>query len=610
MPAPRIEDYAFLSDTRSAAMVSTAGSIDWLTFPRFDSPAAMASLVGTAENGHFSLGPAGAARTTRRYLPGTLVLETTHVTDSGTVVVTDALAMPTHDRSTPRLLRRVVGTAGRVALRAELRIRFGYGRIVPWVRRIDHHLLAIGGPDALVLRSNVPVHGEGMATVADFTVSEGQDAWFELAWFESHHATPAGCAVDDALDDAIDDTVGRWRAWSDGITYDREWSDDVRASAVILKGLTYSPTGAIVAAPTTSLPEDPGGVRNWDYRYCWLRDATFTLYAFVQAGLRDEAQRWRDWLLRATAGDPDKLQIMYGLAGERWLPEFELDWLDGFGGARPVRIGNLAADQLQLDVFGEVMDSMYQARVSGMPADPSGDALLAALLGHVETIWEHPDEGIWEVRGDRQHFTHSKVMCWVAFDRAAKSASRWAGSAGSGGFGDERRWRALADDVRKEVCERSIDADGVFRQAYGSNALDASVLRIPLVGFLPPDDPRVVATVEAIERELSDDGLIRRYQTDVTDDGLKGDEGAFLLCSFWMADCLEMIGRRDDAIALYERLLSLRNDVGLLAEEYGTTFGTQLGNCPQAFSHVSIINTATNLCSDGAAGTSKSRAGS
>lgn len=599
MPSPRIEDYAFLSDTRSAAMVSRSGSVDWLTFPRFDSPAAMAALVGTQENGHFSISPVGEFRTERRYLPGTLVLETTHTTPNGTAVVTDALAMPHHHRSTPRLLRKVEVTSGRVAMRMELRIRFGYGRIVPWVRRPDHHLLAIGGPDALVLRTSVDVHGEGLATVADFEVGEGTGAWFDLAWFESQNATPPPIAVNDSIDAAFDDTITRWREWSDGITYDRAWSEEVTASAVVLKGLTYSPTGAIVAAPTTSLPETPGGARNWDYRYCWLRDATFTLYAFVQAGLRAEATHWRDWLLRACAGDPDKLQIMYGLGGERWLPEFELDWLAGFGGARPVRVGNGAADQLQLDVFGEVMDSMYQSRVAGMPSDDFSDALLAALLEHLETIWQQADEGIWEVRGNRQHFTHSKVMSWVAFDRAAKSARRWGG--------DEGRWRQLADEVRREVCERAVDATGVFRQAYGSTALDASVLRIPLVGFLPPSDPRVLATVEAIERDLAVDGLLQRYNTDDTDDGLEGDEGAFLLCSFWLADCLDLVGRRDDAVALYERLLALRNDVGLLAEEYGTTFATQLGNCPQAFSHVAIINTATNLCDDTPSGSGTSR---
>lgn len=601
MPASRIEDYAFLSDTRSAAMVSRSGSVDWLTFPRFDSPAAMAALVGTPENGHFSITPVGEFTTERRYLPGTLVLETTHTTPHGVAVVTDALAMPHHDRSTPRLLRRVEVTSGRVALRVELRIRFGYGRIVPWVRRPDHHLLAIGGPDALVLRTDVPLHGEGRATVGDVELAAGDAAWFELAWFESQNATPHSAVTDGSLDAAFDDTITRWRAWSDGITYDREWADDVRASAVILKGLTYSPTGAIVAAPTTSLPETPGGRRNWDYRYCWLRDATFTLYAFVQAGLRAEAEHWRDWLLRACAGDPDKVQIMYGLAGERWLPEFELDWLEGFGGARPVRIGNQAADQLQLDVFGEVMDSMYQARLAGMPANDYGDALLGELLHRLETVWHEADEGIWEVRGARQHFTHSKVMAWVAFDRAAKSARRW-------GTGDERKWRQLADEVHAEVCERAVDANGVFRMAYGSTALDASVLRIPLVGFLPPSDPRVVATVEAVEHDLAVDGLLQRYRTADTDDGVEGDEGAFLLCSFWLADCLEMIGRRDDAVTLYERLLALRNDVGLLAEEYGTTFATQLGNCPQAFSHVSIINTASNLCLDDTAGPGTSRA--
>ncbi|MFN8052233.1 MAG: glycoside hydrolase family 15 protein [Acidimicrobiales bacterium] len=425
MGSPRIEDYALLSDTRSAAMVSRDGSVDWLTFPRFDSPSTMAALVGTKENGHFSLGPAGPATTTRRYLPGTLVLETTHATPEGTVAVTDVLVMPDRDGATPRLLRRVEGVAGRVPLRMELRIRFGYGEVMPWVRRPDHHLVAVGGPDAVVLYTDVPVHGDGMATVADFAVGAGECAWFELAWFESHRPTPPSCAAPDSgVDAAIDATVRRWREWSDRIDYDGRWADDVKASAIVLKGLTYSPTGAIVAAPTTSLPEDPGGVRNWDYRHCWLRDATFTLYAFVQAGLRDEAQRWRDWLLRAVAGDPEDLQIMYGLAGERRLPEFELDWLRGFGGARPVRIGNGAAEQLQLDVFGEIVDSLYQARVGGMPEDDYGDDLQVTLLRHLEQIWRQPDEGIWEVRGDRQHFTHSKVMAWVAFDRAAKSAQR------------------------------------------------------------------------------------------------------------------------------------------------------------------------------------------
>ena len=597
MTAPRIEDYAFLSDTRSAALVSRDGSVDWLTFPRFDSAASMAALVGTKEDGHFSLAPLGEARTTRRYLPGTLVLETTHRTDEGEVVVTDALVMPDDERSVPRLLRRVTGRSGRVPMRMELRIRFGYGEILPWVRSPDHHLIAIGGPDAIVVYSDVRMHGEGMATVADFTVTAGECSWFDLAWFPSHHDVPKPCGVDAA----IERTVDHWRTWSDTVTYDGEWADDVKGSATVLKGLTYSPTGAIVAAPTTSLPEDPGGVRNWDYRYCWLRDATFTLYAFVQAGLEEEAGRWRDWLLRTVAGDPEDLQIMYGLAGERRLPEFELPWLSGFGGARPVRVGNGAADQLQLDVYGEIVDSLFHARRAGMEHDDDGDAIQQALLGHLEGMWTQPDEGIWEVRGDRQHFTHSKVMAWVAFDRAAKAAATW------GHFGDGARWRSLADEVHRDVCEHAVDADGVFRQAYGSKALDAAVLRIPLVGFLPPSDPRVVATVEAIERELSTGGLICRYRTDETDDGLPGDEGAFLLCSFWMADCLEMIGRRDDAVALYEQLLSLRNDLGLLSEEYDVERGLQLGNFPQAFSHVSIINTATNLCTS-TRGTSASRA--
>ncbi|MEJ7799430.1 MAG: glycoside hydrolase family 15 protein [Ilumatobacter sp.] len=581
----RIEDYAMLSDSRSAALVSKAGSVDWLCFPRFDSGACFASLLGSPDNGHWSLGPVDETRTVRSYRAGSLVLETTHSTASGVVVVVDAM-VPAGD--THRLVRSVEGRSGVVAMQTDVRVRFDYGSIVPWVTRSGRELHAVAGPDGLVLRTPIEMHGEGFATVGEFTVRAGDRVSFELVWYQSHRPPPPPIDVDDALDA----TMQWWMDWSSRLSYEGAYRDEVREALTVLKGLSHAATGSFVAAATTSLPEWIGGSRNWDYRYCWLRDATFTLLALLKGGCVDDARSWRDWLVRAVAGEPSRLQIMYGLAGERRLPEFELPWLDGFEGSKPVRVGNGAADQVQLDVFGEVMDAMHQARVHGMPPDENAWQVQAAMMERLEGNWQEPDEGIWEVRGGRDQFTHSKVMAWVAFDRAVKAVEQ------QGLGGDATRWRALRAQVHAEVCTNAADDRGVFTQSYGGRALDASTLLVPLVGFLPADDPRVVATVEAIQRELTIDGLVRRYQVDDAGDGVGGEEGAFLLCSFWLVDCLALMGRRDQATALYERLLGLRNDVGLLAEEYDPVAGQQLGNFPQAFSHVAIASSAMTLCPD------------
>jgi len=572
-----------LSDSRSAAFVSKAGSIDWLCFPRFDSGACFASLLGGPDNGHWSLGPVGEARTVRSYRAGSLVLETTHSTASGVVAVVDAM-VPTG--AAHRLVRSVECRSGVVAMKTDVRVRFDYGSIIPWVTGAEDALLAVAGPDALVLRTPIELHGVGFATVGEFTVRAGDRVSFDLAWYESHEAPPSPIDVDDALEA----TLQWWSAWSSRLSYDGAYRDDVRQSLTVLKGLNHAATGSFVAAATTSLPEWIGGSRNWDYRYCWLRDATFTLLALLKGGCIDDARAWRDWLVRAVAGEPARLQIMYGLAGERRLPEQELPWLDGFEGSRPVRVGNGAADQVQLDVFGEVMDAMHQARAHGMQPDENAWQVQAAMMGWLEGNWREPDEGIWEVRGGRNQFTHSKVMAWVAFDRAVKAVEQ------HGLGGDVAKWRGLRAEVHDEVCASAVDDRGVFTQSFGGQALDASTLLIPLVGFLPADDPRVVATVEAIQRELTTDGLVTRYQVNDADDGVGGEEGAFLLCSFWLVDCLAMMGRRDQATALYERLLGLRNDVGLLAEEYDPVAGRQLGNFPQAFSHVAIASSAMTLC--------------
>jgi GH15 family glucan-1,4-alpha-glucosidase len=520
----------------------------------------------------------------RQYQRGTMVLETDFETSDGGVTVIDF--MPLRGAYSD-LVRMVVGRHGRVAMRMELVLRFDTGSIVPWVSRMDDGALrAIAGPDLVVLRTAVPVRGEGLTTVADFEVGAGETASFVLTYGPSHLPTPA--SVEPAA--ALADTQTYWRAWSERCTYRGEWPEAVWRSLLTLKSLTYRPTGGIVAAPTTSLPEQIGGPRNWDYRFCWLRDATLTLLAFMDAGYYDEAAAWRDWLLRTAAGSPSQVQIMYGLAGERRLREWEVPWLPGYEGSRPVRLGNAAHGQLQLDVYGEVMDALFQARQGGLEESPDAWKLERALVAHLETVWDQPDEGIWEVRGPRQHFTHSKVMAWVALDRVVRAAEQF------GLDGALDRWRSLRQRIHDEVCSRGFDPQlGSFVQAYGSRQLDASLLMLPLVGFLPPSDARVRGTVQAIEQGLMVDGLVLRYNSAATDDGLPVGEGAFLACSFWLADNYIMLGRDDDARRLFERLLALRNDVGLLAEEYDPRARRQLGNFPQAFSHVSLVDTALNL---------------
>ena len=582
MAAP-IEDYALLGDTETAALVSKHGSIDWLALPRFDSGACFAALLGDEENGRWQIRPAGEIRrTTRRYRSG-LVLETEWETDEGTVALIDG--MPLRDER-PNLIRIVEGRRGSMPMKMELIVRFDYGSIVPWVRTIEGRWHAIAGPDALVLTTPVALRGENRHTVAEFTVGEGDRIPFELQWHPSHHPTP------EPLEPfkAIHQTEQHWEEWVGQCGYEGRWGDVLRQSLVVLKGLTYHPTGGIVAAATTSLPETIGGQRNWDYRCCWLRDATFTLLALLEAGYTEEAQRWRDWLLRAVAGDPASLQIMYGPAGERRLDERELPWLAGYEGSQPVRVGNGASSQLQLDVWGEVLDALWAARRAGLPGSSESWALQQALLDHLEGAWKEPDEGIWEVRGPRRQFTHSKVMAWVAFDRAVRSVE------GFGLDGPLDRWRGLRDEIHADVCANGVDDRGVFVQSYGSKDLDASLLLVPLIGFLPPSDPRVVATVDAIAAELTDEsGFVWRYRPKVEVDGLGDEEGAFLLCTFWMVDCLAMTGRRDQAVELFERLLALRNDVGLLSEQYDPVAKRMLGNFPQAFSHVAMVDSITHL---------------
>ncbi len=586
--ALRIEDYAMIGDCRTAALVGRDGSIDWFCAPRFDSGACFAALLGTPENGRWKVAPAGEVRAVRRrYRQGTLVLETEFETDSGAITLVDAMPI---DSGAPRIVRLVEGTRGQVPMRLELVIRFDYGAIVPWVQRSDGGISAIAGPDMLRLRSAVATRGEGFTTVAEFLVSEGQRVGFDLAWHPSHEPPP--CAVD--VEGTIRDTERWWCDWSYGCSSQGRYREAVMRSLITLKALTYAPTGGIAAAPTTSLPECLGGQRNWDYRYCWLRDATFTLYSLMVAGFLDEARAWREWLLRAVAGKPSNLQIMYGLAGERRLTELELTWLAGYEGSKPVRLGNAASDQFQLDVYGEVLDALHQARRAGMAPHADGWRVERNVLNYLEAAWTKPDEGIWEVRGGRRHFTHSKVMAWVAFDRAVKSAEQFALE------GPIDRWRAVRDAIHEEVCRAGFDTGrNTFVQSYGATELDASLLMIPLVGFLPPDDPRVLGTVAAVGRKLLVDGFIARYRTDSAVDGLPPGEGAFLPCTFWYADNLALQGRGDEARRIYDRLLDVRNDVGLLAEEYDPRAGRQLGNFPQAFSHVSLVNTAHNLGADG-----------
>ncbi len=580
-----IEDYALIGDCRTAALVGRDGSIDWLCCPRFDSAACFAALLGTAENGRWLIAPKQPApRIQRRYRAGTLVLETEFETETGRAAVIDFM-IPADGA---HLVRIVTGRSGRVEFRTDLVVRFDYGATVPWVERMaDGAISAIAGPERLVLRTPAPLYGEDLSTIGEFIVEAGESVPFVLSHGPSIGAPPAAVDAFEALQRA--ETF--WREWSDRCPDVGTWTDAVKRSLMTLKALTYAPTGGIVAAATTSLPEQVGGARNWDYRYCWLRDATFTLLALMHLGYFDEARAWRDWLLRAIAGSPRQMQIMYGVAGERSLPEFLIPWLRGYEGSAPVRVGNGASEQLQLDVFGEVSDALFQALKAGMQPTERNRALRSAVLDHLATVWRQPDEGIWEVRGGRQHFVHSKVMAWVAFDRAANDLAARA-------FRDPpERWRAIADEIHAEICTRGFDSElGSFVQAYGSRRLDASLLLIPLVGFLPANDPRVQGTLRAIEERLLIDGeFVLRYEEDDRGDGLPAGEGAFLACSFWLVDNYVMQGRHAQARQLFERLLSRCNDVGLLAEELDPRTGRMLGNFPQAYSHVGLINCALNL---------------
>ena len=582
----RIEDYALIGDCHSAALIGRDGSVDWLCWPRFDSPACFAALLGSPEHGRWRIAPSQEPLSCRRaYREDTLVLETEYETATGKVAVVDFMPIRAAQCD---LVRIVMGRGGRVPMEMELILRFDYGSAVPWVTRLPegHGIRAIAGPDLAALRTTVPVHGEDLKTVARFEVKEGDVVPFELAHQASHLGEPA--AIDPMR--ALEKTDSFWKAWSGRCSMRGEWSGAVRRSLITLKALTYAPTGGIVAAPTTSLPERPGGKRNWDYRFCWLRDATLTLLALMNAGYYEEAGSWRDWLVRAVAGSPAQMQILYGLGGERRIGEWEADWLPGYEGSRPVRIGNAAVGQLQLDVFGEVMDVLYQGCKGGMGGDAAAWGMQLKLLEHLEKVWRSPDEGIWEVRGGRRLFTYSKLMAWVAVDRAIKSAEIFRLE------GPLARWRELRARIHEDVCRRGYDPKrNAFMQYYGAEDLDASLLLMPIMGFLPPDDPRVLGTVEAIRRDLTADGLVMRYRTRPYLDGLPPGEGVFLACSFWLADNLKLQGKHDEAREIFERLLSLRNDVGLLSEEYDPAAKRMLGNFPQAFSHVALINTAMNL---------------
>ena len=581
--ALRIEDYALIGDCKTAALVGRDGSIDWLCWPRFDSAACFAALLGTADNGRWLIAPSQEIRgIRRRYRPGTLVLETEFETATGRAVVIDF--MPPADGA--HLVRIVEGRSGEVEFATEFVARFNYGATVPWANRLDDDAVSmIAGPERVILRATIPLRGEDFRTVGAFTVAAGEQVAFVLAYGASFET--AALAIDAV--DALERTEAFWRQWSDRCPDVGPWTDAVKRSVITLKALTYAPTGGIVAAVTTSLPERLGGVRNWDYRYCWLRDATFTLLAFIHLGYYEEAQVWRDWLIRAVAGSPSQTQIMYGVGGERWLPEQIVDWLPGYEASAPVRIGNAAYQQRQLDVFGELADAMFQAFKAGMPASRRGLELRPVVLDFLAQAWREPDEGIWEVRGGAQHFVHSKVMAWVAFDRAAGD--------GQSSDPESQGWRAIADEIHAEVCDRGFDRElDSFVQTYGSRELDASLLLIPIVGFLPADDPRVRGTLRAIEARLLVDGeFVLRYESERTIDGLPAGEGAFLACSFWLVDNYILQGRHAEARALFERLLARRNDVGLLAEELDPVSGRMLGNFPQAYSHVGVINSALSL---------------
>jgi GH15 family glucan-1,4-alpha-glucosidase len=586
----KIEDYALIGDCHSAALVGRDGSIDWLCWPRFDSAACFAALLGGPQNGRWRIAPAGEGWTSRRaYRKNTLILETEFSAGSGKVAVVDFMPMRSGRRD---LVRLVFGRGGRVPMEMELALRFDYGSAVPWVTRLHdtHGIRAIAGPDLVALRTTVPTHGEDLKTVARFEVSEGDVVPFVLAHQVSHIGLPK--AIDPMR--ALRDTESYWQEWNGRCTLEGEWQEPVRRSLIALKALTYAPTGGIVAAPTTSLPECVGSTRNWDYRFCWLRDATLTLLALMNAGYYDEAASWRNWLARAVAGSPEQTQILYGIAGERRITELEIPWLSGYEGSKPVRIGNAAVSQFQLDVYGEVMDALYQACEGGMGgAAGENEAtwqIQRKLMEHLEKSWSSPDEGIWEIRGPRRHFTYSKMMAWVAVDRAIKTVESY------GVEGPVDGWRALRARIHDDVCRRGFDSKrNSFVQHYGSHDLDASLLLMPITGFLPAEDPRVVGTVDAIRRELTVDGFVQRYRPRSDLDGLPAGEGVFLACSFWLADNLALQGRHREARELFERLLALRNDVGLLAEEYDPVQKRFLGNFPQAFSHVALVNTAMNL---------------
>ncbi len=584
-----LEDYGLIGNMISAALVGADGSIDWLCLPRFDLPACFAALLGSPENGRWLVAPKEKAqRSSQRYLPGTAVLETRFETTSGAVLVVDFMPLSS-DEQRVDLVRMVRGEHGEVAMTSELMLRFNYGQALPWVRRRDYGLSAVAGPDAVELHTPVALEGRGMATYADFTVRAGETVPFTLSYHPSHkepHFVPDRT-------ESLDRTMSWWTEWIGRCTFPKDnerWHDVVTRSLITLKLLTFQPTGGIVAAPTTSLPEAIGGSRNWDYRYCWLRDSALTLYALLNSGYRAEAAEWRNWVWRAAAGHPKQLQIMYGLAGERWLPETEVPWLPGYEDSKPVRIGNGAADQVQLDIFGEIAEALYVARRAGL--GPMGDVrrLQPVALEYLETVWQTLDRGIWEMRGPARAFTHSRVMCWVAFDRAAKMADEF------GLRGPADHWRSVRDTIHAEVCEKGFNTSrNSFVQYYGGDTLDASLLLIPQVGFLPPDDPRIAGTVKAVEQDLLHDGFVLRYATGEVDDGVGGTEGAFLACSFWLADVYVLTDQHHAAVELFERLLSLRNGLGLLAEEYDPIRKRLVGNFPQAFSHLGLINTAHNL---------------
>ena len=582
--ASKIEDYALIGDLQTGALVARDGSIDWLCVPRFDSPACFAALLGTEDNGRWKIAPTGEVRNVRRrYRGDSLILETEFECSSGTVRIIDYMPIRT---DVVDVVRIVEGVEGKVPMRMELEIRFDYGSIVPWVRAIDGGIRAIAGPDTLYCRSTVPLRGQEFTTLADFEVAAGERVAFDLTWTETLGPDPH---LHDAMS-TLKETEAFWREWASHCAYDGPWRDAVMRSLITLKALTYQPTGGIVAAATTSLPEQIGGVRNWDYRFCWLRDATYSLYALMVGGYTEEAIAWREWLVRALAGRPEELQIMYGLRGERHLTELELEWLSGYEGSRPVRIGNAAHRQKQLDVFGELMDVMHLTRRLGIASSEDAWRVQSHVMKFLESAWKDPDEGIWEVRAQQRHFTHSKVMAWVAFDRAAAAVEKF------GEQGPAERWRSIRDTIRDEVMENGFNREvGAFVQYYGSSSTDASLLMLPTLGFIEADDPRMVGTVKLIRQELETGGFIRRYIADPAVDGLPHGEGVFLLCTFWLADYLALQGKYDEAEEIFERLLSLRNDVGLLAEQYDPVARRQLGNFPQAFSHVGLINTARNL---------------